>query len=169
MLENAGLLRRVVHPAERRALCRALSCRQRPRCRKKRRPAFRSRRCQLDRRPCAWAPRAALFATLLPLLAGCGPARNQFAPPCPRPGDPGRCGGPDIDAYRAPGARDLTDLVLHARIVGIQGSCQEGDKKTQLAVTANIGVELTRGPAMAGRDTEVPVFIAVADGDDDPG
>ena len=55
--------------------------------------------------------------------------------------------------------------MLHARIVDIQGSCREGDKKTQLAVTVNVGVELTRGPAMAGREIEVPVFVAVTDGD----
>ena len=30
-----------------------------------------------------WAQRAALSAMLLPLLADCGPPRNQFAPPCP--------------------------------------------------------------------------------------
>ena len=99
-----------------------------------------------------WAPRAALLAALLPLLAECGPARNQFAPPCPAPRDPGRCGGLRrlSDIAHAGRARDLTDLVLHARIVGMQGSCKEGDEKDQLAVTVNVGVELTRGPAMAG-------------------
>ena len=61
--------------------------------------------------------------------------------------------------------RDLTDLVLHGRIIGIQGSCRAGDNKTQLAVTVNVGVELTRGPAMAGRDVDVPVFVAVTEGD----
>jgi hypothetical protein len=75
----------------------------------------------------------------------------------------------DLDLYRpsnAPGGPyDLTDLVLHARIVGMNGTCKEGDKKSQLAVTVNVGVELTRGPAMAGRDSDVPVFAAVTDGD----
>ena len=83
-----------------------------------------------------WAPRAALIAALLPLLADCGPARNQFAPPCPRPAILGDAA--DLDVYRPGSARaahDLTDLVLHARIVGMQGSCREGDSKNQLAVT----------------------------------
>ena len=60
---------------------------------------------------------------------------------------------------------DLTDLVLHARIVGIQGSCREGDEKNQLAVTVGVAVELTRGPAMQGREAEVPVFVAVTEGE----
>ena len=64
------------------------------------------------------------------------------------------------------GARsDLTDLVLHARIVGIQGSCREGDQKNRLAVTVSVGIELNRGPAMQGREAEVPVFVAVTEGE----
>jgi hypothetical protein len=61
--------------------------------------------------------------------------------------------------------RDLTDLVLHGRIIGMQGSCMPGDHKDQLAVTVNVGVELTRGPAMPGREVDVPVFVAVTEGD----
>ncbi len=53
------------------------------------------------------APRAALLAplvapwspALLPLLAGCGPARNQFAPACPRPSFLGDAA--DLDIYPA--------------------------------------------------------------------
>jgi hypothetical protein len=113
-----------------------------------------------------WVPCVATLATLLPLLAGCGPARNQFAPACP--GRAILADAADFDVYRSgtSGAgRDLTDLVLHARIVGIQGSCREGDRKNQLAVTAQIGVEVTRGPAMPGRQADVPVFVAVTEGD----
>jgi hypothetical protein len=114
-----------------------------------------------------WAPRAALLAALLPLLAECGPTRNQFAPPCPARAILGDAA--NLDVYRASGtsggARDLTDLVLHARIVGMRGSCKQGDEKNQLAVTVNVGVDLTRGPAMAGRETDVPVFVAVTQGD----
>jgi hypothetical protein len=114
-----------------------------------------------------WAPRAALLAALLPLLAECGPARNQFAPPCPGRAILGDAA--DLDLYRGSSAagagRDLTDLVLHARIIGMQGSCMPGDRKDQLAVTVTVGVELTRGPAMPGRETDVPVFIAVTEGD----
>jgi hypothetical protein len=119
-----------------------------------------------------WAPRAALIAplfvplaaALLPLLAGCGPARNEFAPACPRPAI--LADAADLDIYRSgASARDITDLVLHARVVGVNGNCREGDTKTQLATVVNVVVELTRGPAMAGRETDVPVFVAVTEGD----
>jgi hypothetical protein len=118
-----------------------------------------------------WAPRAALrvplVAALLPLLTNCGPTRNQFAPPCPRPSFLGDAA--DLDIYRpgtaSDGPHDLTDLVLHARIVGVNGNCKEGDTKTQLATAVNILVELTRGPAMQGQETDVPVFLAVTEGD----
>jgi hypothetical protein len=110
-----------------------------------------------------WAPRAALVAVLLAPLADCGPARNQFAPPCPGQAIVGDAA--DFDVHRATGTRDLTDLVLHARIVGMQGSCREGDTKKQLAVTVSLAIELTRGPAMPGREADVPVFIAVTERD----
>ena len=111
-----------------------------------------------------WARRAALLTLLLPLLVECGPARNEFPPACPGTSILGNAA--DLNAYR-PGSlgRDLTDLVVHARIVGVRGSCKEGDKKNQLAVTLNVLVELTRGPAMPGRATDVSVFVAVTDGD----
>jgi hypothetical protein len=109
-----------------------------------------------------WAPHVAMFGLLLPLLSDCGPTRNQFPPPCP--GSTILGDAADYNLYRptsAPGgAHDLTDLVVQGRIVGIQGTCKEGDKN-QLAVTATLSVELTRGPAMQGRQIDVPLFIAV--------
>jgi hypothetical protein len=115
-----------------------------------------------------WAPHAVLVATLLlPLLSACGPARNQFAPACPRPSF--LADAADLDIYRpgvAPGgAHDITDLVLHARIIGVSGNCRPGDNKDQLATTVTVGVELTRGPSMQGRDIDVPVFVAVTEGE----
>jgi hypothetical protein len=111
-----------------------------------------------DRSTNPWAPCALLLAGL---IAGCGPTRNQFAPPCPGQAILGEAA--DFSTYRG-GSRDLTDLVLHGRIVGMQGSCEEGDKKRQLAVTVRVGVEVTRGPAMQGREADVPLFLAVTEG-----
>jgi hypothetical protein len=111
-----------------------------------------------------WAPRAALLTLLLLVLVECGPTRNQFPPACPGAAILGNAA--DLSAYRPGSAgRDLTDLVVRARIIGVRGSCAEGDRKNQLAVTVNVVIELTRGPAMAGRATDVPVFVAVTDGD----
>jgi hypothetical protein len=131
-------------------------------------PAHRPESPMIVRQPNpGWAPHAVLAATLLPLLAGCGPARNQFAPACPRPSFLGDAA--DLDIYRpgvAPGGpHDVTDLVLHARIIGVTGNCRPGDNKDQLATTVNVGVELTRGPSMQGRDIDVPVFVAVTEGE----
>ena len=109
-----------------------------------------------------WAPRAALIAALLPLLSDCGPARNEFAPSCPGTAILGDAA--DFSLYRGPG-RDLTDLVLQARIVSISGNCKKGDDKNHIAVAASIGVDLTRGPGMNGREADVPIFLAVVQGD----
>ena len=109
-----------------------------------------------------WAPRAALIAALLPLLSDCGPARNEFAPSCPGTAILGDAA--DFSAYRGPG-RDLTDLVLQARIVSISGNCKKGDDKNHIAVAVSIGVDLTRGPGMNGREADVPIFLAVVQGD----
>ena len=114
----------------------------------------------------AWTMRAAAVAVPL-VLAGCGPGKDQFAPACPRPAFLAEAG--DLDRYRtgtAPGGgHDITDLVLHGRIVAVTGSCKPGDKKDQLAVALTAGVELTRGPAMQGVEADVPVFVAVTEGD----
>ena len=102
----------------------------------------------------AWATRAVLLAAALPLLADCGPKTNEFAPPCPRPAF--LSDAATIDQYRpssaSGGQHDLTDLVLHGRVVGLSGSCKPGDNKDQLATTVVMTVELTRGPAMQGRE-----------------
>ncbi len=117
-------------------------------------------------RDLGWAFRPVLIGALLPLLAECGPARNQFAPPCPSRAFLGDAA--DLNIYRQGHTSgvgyDLTDLVLHGRVIGIQGSCQPGDKKSQLAVSVTPGFELTRGPAMPGREIDVPVFVAVTEG-----
>src|SRR4051794_28135890 len=77
--------------------------------------------CPMPARPpiVRWAPRAAVLAMLPALLADCGPARNQFAPPCPGQAILGDAA--DLNLYRTTGGpgggADLTDLMLHGRIV----------------------------------------------------
>lgn len=109
---------------------------------------------------------AAVVAALLPLLAECGPTRNQFAPVCPTPAILGDAAS--LNIYRSSAttgpARDLTDLVVSARIVQVSGTCQPGDRKDRLAVAVNAAITLSRGPALPGNDVTVPVFVAVAEG-----
>ncbi|HEX2943509.1 MAG TPA: hypothetical protein VHO91_20815, partial [Rhodopila sp.] len=60
-------------------------------------------------------------ALLLPLF-GCGPARGPFAPACPSPRlIPSLA---EMTRYAGPGpGHDLTDLILQARIMAVNGSC----------------------------------------------
>lgn len=114
-----------------------------------------------------WVVRATLTASLLPLLAECGPARNEFAPVCPNQAILGDAS--NINLYRPSAtqgaARDLTDLVVSGRIVSIHGTCKPGANNRQLAVAVAVNVELTRGPAMQGNGVTVPVFVAVIESD----
>jgi len=113
-----------------------------------------------------WVPRALLVAAVLPLLAQCGPARNQFAPVCPNQAILGDAA--NLNVYRASAkqgpSRDFTDLVVSGRIVQIHGSCEPGGKN-HLAVAVSVNVELTRGPALQGNGITLPIFVAVAEGD----
>ncbi len=110
----------------------------------------------------------ALLPRLLPLtlltfgLAGCGPDKNEFAPPCPESSVARGLG--DFTRYRA-GGSDLTDMVMQGRLSRPSGKCEWGDKKAlKVDVTANLRAEFSRGPAMPAAIIEVPVFLAVTDG-----
>ena len=100
---------------------------------------------------------------LLPLF-GCAPERNAFAPLCPTPRlIPALA---DVTRYGGHGpTHDVTDLILQARVVAVNGSCQAGDDKSRLPAKVQVSISLQRGPAMQGRDAEVPVFIAVTEGE----
>ena len=75
-----------------------------------------------------WLLSLALIGAPLSWLAGCGPTRNQFAPPCPGQAILGDAA--DFEAYRGTG-HELVDLVVRGRIVGMQGSCREGEKRCE--------------------------------------
>lgn len=98
------------------------------------------------------------------LLAACGPARNEFPPTCPRPAILAEAA--DFDRYRGngPGPHDLTELELHGRIVGVQGSCVLPGGQSALSVSVSAIIELTRGPAMQGRGAEISFFVTELQG-----
>ena len=111
----------------------------------------------------AWIMR--IVALGLPAsLAACGPARNEFPPPCPNAGILAEAA--DFDRYRGegPGPHDLTDLELHGRIVGVKGSCVLPGGRSALSVSVSVTVELTRGPAMQGRSAQIDYFITELQG-----
>ena len=100
---------------------------------------------------------------LLPLI-GCGPGRNQFAPVCPTARLVPTLA--DLTRYAGLGpTHDLRDLILQARVVSVQGRCQAGDDKSLLPAVVQISISVQRGPAMQGRDADVSVFLAVAEGE----
>ena len=108
--------------------------------------------------------RAFTCVLLSGFLAGCNPARDAFPPVCPKPGLPAETG--DISAYRVgTTGGHLTDLVYSGRMMGIQGQCKlDPDNKYKLRTTVQFAIELTRGPALQGRQVAVPVYLAVTEG-----
>lgn len=113
-------------------------------------------------RPLALVRHTAPLALLL--LFGCGPDRDQFAPVCPTVAflQPAA----DLSVYRPGGnGRDLTDLQLLGRVESINGQCERGDDKNKLNTKVTVGVSLMRGPAMPGSQVNVPIFVAVTEGD----
>ncbi len=104
-----------------------------------------------------------LAPLLLAAVAGCsGPDKNTFAPACPRAAI--LADAADIVRYRDGGGRDLTDLVMTGRVLGVSGACKPGDAARQLATNMQVTLALTRGPAMVGRNADVTIFVAVSDG-----
>jgi len=100
---------------------------------------------------------------LLLLLCGCGPGRNEFAPACPV----AQLVPALADLTRFNGAgRDLTDLVVQARVVRVAGSCSPGSSAGTLAASVSISIDVRRGPAMLEREADVPVFVAVSKGNE---
>lgn len=113
----------------------------------------------------AFAVRKLLAGLAVLALAGCSNNTGDFAPACPQlrllPD------GADLTRFGGRG-QDLTDLVFQARLEGVPpstGSCKWIDEAhTKVAVTMSVAISAQRGPAMPGRQTMVPYFIAVADG-----
>jgi hypothetical protein len=108
--------------------------------------------------------RAAAFAALLPVVSACAPDRDQFPPACPSLAFLAPTA--DLSVFR-PGSdpRDLTALMLAGRMLAIKGQCRPGDKKNTVEATLTVGVELTRGPAMPSNRANVPVYVAVTEGE----
>jgi hypothetical protein len=109
-----------------------------------------------------FATRLSVPMLVLPLF-GCSPGRNEFAPLCPNPRlIPALA---DVTRYGGPGpTHDVTDLILQARVVGVHGSCEAGDDTAKLPTKVTITLSIQRGPAMHGREADMPVFLAVTEG-----
>ncbi|HEY4043553.1 MAG TPA: hypothetical protein VGM32_17130 [Rhodopila sp.] len=98
-------------------------------------------------------------------LSGCGgPGRNEFAPLCPTARLVPELA--QVTRYAGPGsAHDMADLIVQARVIAVDGKCQAGDNKSILPTTVQISIGVQRGPAMHGREADIPVFLAVTEGE----
>jgi hypothetical protein len=107
--------------------------------------------------------RLCLPALLLSLF-GCGPSRNEFAPVCPTARLIPTLA--DMTRYAGKGpSHDLTDMIIQARVVAVNGNCSAGDDKSVLPAKVQVTIAVQRGPAMRGREADVPVFLAVTEGE----
>lgn len=109
------------------------------------------------------APRITLAAALLlaGTAGGCGPSDDKFPPACPALSLL-RDGG-DLTRFSA-GGHDVTDMVLHARIVGVPAKCETVDAH-QVMATLSVQAEASRGPAAKDRTMQAGYFIALLEGD----
>src|SRR3954469_13394829 len=108
-----------------------------------------------------------MHATALPclavaaVLAGCGPPSDKFAPACPElrllPD------GADLMNFSERG-RDITDMVMSARISAVPAECSAGSRG-RVKATIRVMLDITRGPAMRGKSATIPWFVTVLDGD----
>jgi len=94
------------------------------------------------------------------ILASCGPGRGQFAPVCPVPALVKPLA--ELSRYRG-ASTDIRELVVRARIADISGNCEPGDTASTVVTTAQVVVDVARGPAMQGDAISLPVFVAVTD------
>jgi hypothetical protein len=79
---------------------------------------------------------------------------------CPRVATPADTA--DLVRFRTPESRDLTELVVSARITSLSGTCTLVSRNSAVQVTVAMGAEAMRGPAAPGRTVEVPYFVAVS-------
>ena len=114
--------------------------------------------------------KAVLPALALPMaLAACGGGSSQPAPvggaPCPRIAI--LADGADLTRYREGAGRDLTAMVVDARVTGFEARCDfAGSDRGVLDVRIVPRFEAERGPAATARSVDLPWFVALSTADD---
>ena len=97
-------------------------------------------------------------------LVACSPEESVNAPACPHiiiVKDTA-----ELTTFRPGPGRDLTDVVLDARIDRFNGSCEtdlEKDRSGQVGVDLQLFFEATRGPANDTRKGNFNYYVAIAD------
>jgi hypothetical protein len=97
-------------------------------------------------------------------LVACSSEESVIAPACPNiiiVKDTS-----EMTSFRPGPGRDLTDVVLDARITRFGGSCEtslENDRSGQVEVDLQLFFQATRGPANDTREGEFSYYVAIAD------
>ena len=101
------------------------------------------------------------------LLAACGGAARdpmaEITAPCPRVALLGEAA--DLTRY-AGGGRDLSALVLDARLTGFTARCDYAPRNAGLDVTLRLAMSAERGQAAPGREATLPYLVAVVTPDE---
>jgi hypothetical protein len=93
-------------------------------------------------------------------LAGCGDSSEKFPPACPSLAI--LRDAADLTRY-AGASRDLTAMVLEAKISAVPARCERG-KPGKVKATLQVEFDVTRGPAATGRQATIPYFLGVTEG-----
>ena len=106
-------------------------------------------------------PRLTLLAApiALALLAGCTQP-DKFAPACPQ----ARLLPDAADLTRFNGrGEDVADMTLNGRLTALRAECSDAGRGLVRARLLGVVMDLTRGPALQGRQVSVPLFVAVVE------
>lgn len=106
--------------------------------------------------------RLALGLLAIVATTGCQPQRiDDMLIPCPALVLPADLA--DLTRYQDGAERDLSTLILDARITGVEGSCRRGRRDQSIDATLSMRFRIDRGPAAQGRGVQLPWFIALLD------
>lgn len=83
-------------------------------------------------------------------------------------GEPMDCPEIRVDAntakltqFRQGGGQDITDIVIESQIASLDGDCGWDPKSRTLDVKLKVLFQVTRGPAMEGREGSLTYFVAI--------
>lgn len=113
--------------------------------------------------------RNALAVAMPLLLAACGGTQTAApAGPAPCPRIAILADGADLTRHRPGMQRDLTGMVLEARLQGFDARCDFASRdRTRLEVRITPRFEAERGPAAEGRTADLPWFVVLTDAEEE--
>jgi hypothetical protein len=106
----------------------------------------------------SWRAPGALAVAVL--LAGCGGSSEEIVVrSCPTVSVLADAAA--VTKYRSPRGRDLTDVVLDARVTGARGECSFS--RREVTMNLAVGFDFAIGPANRDRSVDLSYFVAIVD------